>query len=111
MTTNNTNADLPWAVVHPDADDAGLRRRRFATEAEARGQADRWNRECAGHVVICPDIFWAPNSKEAQHIRLIMSMCTDCLMRGGTVNRASFTRNLRMIADQLDQIANTGGDR
>jgi len=50
---------------------------------------------------------WQPTSKEAQYVKLIMSMCADCLMHRGTVDRATFTGNLRMIADQLDQIANT----
>ncbi len=45
----------PWKVVHPDAGDVGLRTPRFATEAEARGQAAKWNRNYPGHVVIGPD--------------------------------------------------------
>ena len=50
---------------------------------------------------------WQPTSKEAQYVKLIMSMCADCLMHSGTMDYATFTSNLRMIADQLDQIANT----
>jgi hypothetical protein len=49
---------------------------------------------------------WQPTLKEEQYVKLIMSMCTDCLMHRGTVDCATFTGNLRMIADQLDQIAN-----
>ena len=45
---------------------------------------------------------WQPTPNEEQYVRLIISMCTDCLMHNGTSDCATFTGNLRMIADRLD---------
>jgi hypothetical protein len=49
---------------------------------------------------------WAPTDKEKDYIRLIMSMCIDCLRTPsrGPKERSGFTENLRLIAISIDNI-------
>lgn len=46
---------------------------------------------------------WQPDAEESKYVRLVMSMSLDCLMGKGTTTPAAYTKNLRMIADQLDE--------
>jgi hypothetical protein len=54
-TSPSSCSDLPWSVFHPDAGDVGLRTPRFASQEEAEAQADAWNRDYDGHVVVGPN--------------------------------------------------------
>lgn len=46
---------------------------------------------------------WQPDTKEQAYLRLVMSMSLDCLMCKGTSTAATYTKNLRMIADQINE--------
>jgi hypothetical protein len=80
------------------------------TNEEARKINDSVQRDNGMAAGSSAPTCWQPTSKEAQYVNLIMSMCTDCLLHRGTVDCATFTGNLRMITDQLDQIANAPDD-
>jgi hypothetical protein len=47
---------------------------------------------------------WRPNKIEERYLRLIAGMTVDCLMGNGTQNRKAFTNNLRVCANQLDDL-------
>jgi hypothetical protein len=46
---------------------------------------------------------WEPDAEEEKHLRLIMSMSIDCLMGKGTRTATAYTKNLRAIADLIDE--------
>lgn len=50
--------------------------------------------------------FWRPTAQERTYLELVMSMATDSLLVRGVATRGTFTSNLRMIADQMDNLNN-----
>lgn len=47
---------------------------------------------------------WIPTNDEKRYLDLIASMTVDCLLGKGTVNRRTYTDNLRTCANQLDEL-------
>lgn len=47
---------------------------------------------------------WSPNDEEQKYIKLIVSMCVDCLSIRGTDNRQTFISNLENIARLMETI-------
>jgi len=47
---------------------------------------------------------WIPNKKEKQFLDTIAAMTIDCQMGKGTVNKETYTSNLRVMSDLLDDI-------
>ena len=48
---------------------------------------------------------WQPNLEESKYLYLVISMSTDCIMLKGTSSATAYTKNLRIIADHIDQIS------
>lgn len=46
---------------------------------------------------------WKPDEKDSEYLRLVMSMSLDCLMGKGTSTAGAYTKNLRAIADIIDE--------
>ena len=47
---------------------------------------------------------WLPNEAEMKYVELVASMCISSQMGQGVVDCRAFTSNLRMVADQMDQL-------
>ncbi len=57
---------------------------------------------------------WQPNKEQGKYLNTIASMTVDCLMGKGTVDRGTYTSNLKMMADLIDKIkeaSHEGGRR
>jgi hypothetical protein len=48
---------------------------------------------------------WEPTENEKRYLQLIISMSVDCCMGRGTQDRRTYTDNLRVCANQIDEIA------
>lgn len=47
---------------------------------------------------------WQPNEEQRKYLNTIFSMTVDCLMGKGTVDRGTYTSNLKTMADLIDKI-------
>jgi len=49
---------------------------------------------------------WQPSKEEHKHLKLVLSMTTDCMMGKGTDTVKTYAMNLRNIAEGIEVIAN-----
>jgi hypothetical protein len=53
-------------------------------------------------------MIWQPTSKQKEYLKLVISMSADCIMGKGTDTLKAYTKNLRMIADQIESHSQEG---